>query len=183
MDAQKPEPTSEMRDAAFAPVVIDDPAVMERLDSRVVVYWLMTGVFGFAVVAGVGFGVLWMFGDSFPGGGQVFWVGGAVAAGLLAVWTVIAPSLAYARWRFAISAELLSARYGIIFHEEKAIPISRLQHVDLTRGPIERMFGLATLVVFTAGTEGASFRLPGLSVERARELRDLILQARGEDVI
>ena len=75
------------------------------------------------------------------------------------------------------------ARYGILFIEEKAIPISRLQHVDLYRGLLERFFGLTTLIVFTAGTEGAHFRLPGLSVNRARELRDIILAARGDDVI
>ena len=58
-----------------------------------------------------------------------------------------------------------------------------MQHVDLMRGPIERMFGLATLVVYTAGTEGASFRLPGVDMRRAEEIRDQILRARGDDVI
>jgi membrane protein YdbS with pleckstrin-like domain len=71
----------------------------------------------------------------------------------------------------------------VIFHEEKAIPVSRLQHVDLTRGPIERAFGLATLVVHTAGTEAASFRLPGLTADRAGQLRDAILEARGDDTV
>jgi hypothetical protein len=101
----------------------------------------------------------------------------------LLAWTLISPPLAYARWRYSVDSELLLARYGILFIEEKAIPISRLQHVDLYRGFLERMFGLTTLIVFTAGTEGAHFRLPGLSLVRARELRDLILAARGDDVI
>jgi membrane protein YdbS with pleckstrin-like domain len=56
-----------------------------------------------------------------------------------------------------------------------------MQHVDLTRGPIERLFGLATLVVFTAGNEGSAFRVPGLAAARARSLRDRILEARGDD--
>ena len=58
-----------------------------------------------------------------------------------------------------------------------------MQHIDLMRGPIERVFGLATLVVFTAGNEGSSFRVPGLAVGRAQELRDRILQARGDDLL
>ena len=40
-----------------------------------------------------------------------------------------------------------------------------------------------TLVVFTAGTEGATFRVPGLPIARARQMRDRILAARGDDVI
>ncbi len=74
-------------------------------------------------------------------------------------------------------------RYGIFFHEERTIPINRLQHVDLSRGPIERLFGLATLVVFTAGNEGSAFRVPGLRVSVAEPLRDQILAARGDDVL
>ncbi|MGA0058478.1 MAG: PH domain-containing protein [Planctomycetota bacterium] len=53
----------------------------------------------------------------------------------------------------------------------------------MTRGPIERAFGLATLVVHTAGTEAASFRLPGLTADRAGQLRDAILEARGDDTV
>ncbi len=110
-------------------------------------------------------------------------LGASLAAAFVLAVTLISPPLAYVRWRFSVDEELLLARYGIIWIEEKSIPISRLQHVDVLRGPIERLFGLATLVVFTAGTEGAHFRLPGLAVARARQLRDLILAARGDDVI
>ena len=70
--------------------------------------------------------------------------------------------------------------YGILFVEERAVPVRRMQHVDLLRGPLERLFGLATLVVFTAGNEGSAFRVPGLSLTRAQELRDAIVQARGD---
>jgi len=60
------------------------------------------------------------------------------------------------------------------------VPVRRMQHVDLSRGPIERLFGLATLVVFTAGNEGSAFRVPGLPVHVAQELRDRIVQMRGD---
>ncbi|HEU4418578.1 MAG TPA: PH domain-containing protein, partial [Planctomycetota bacterium] len=69
---------------------------------------------------------------------------------------------------------------GILFVEERAVPVKRMQHIDLVRGPIERLFGLATLVVYTAGNEGSAFRVPGLKASRAQELRDLIVQARGD---
>ena len=103
--------------------------------------------------------------------------------GALALSALFEPVLSFWCWRFAIDDEVLEARYGVVFREEKVIPINRLQHVDLMRGPIERLFGLSTLVVFTAGTEGATFRLPGLAKQRAKDLRDRILAARGDDVL
>ncbi len=159
------------------------PLQLEMLDRRVVTYWLISGTVSFLILSLLGSGAILIFRENLPEDSTWILVGIITLASLFLAWTLIAPSLAYARWRFSITGELLLARYGIIFHEEKAIPISRMQHVDLTRGPIERLFGLATLVVFTAGTEGASFRLPGLAVFRAEELRDQILQARGDDVI
>jgi len=90
------------------------------------------------------------------------------------------PPLNYARWRYGFVDDLLLMRYGILFVEERAVPVRRMQHVDLVRGPIERLFGLATLVVFTAGNEGSAFRVPGLPVGEARELRDRIVQMRGD---
>jgi hypothetical protein len=180
--ASDPSPTEPTpADPASAGPAPADP--MERLDPRVVVYWLVSGIASLLVLAGiVGFG-LYLSREHIPGGVRWAIVVASVLGAIMTVWTLVAPTLAYARWRFRIDADLLVARYGIVFHEEKAIPISRLQHVDLTRGPIERLFGLATFVVYTAGTEGASFRLPGLAAARAKELRDAILAARGDDVV
>ena len=178
MDERPEQPFAEAPTAARGP-----RDAIERLDARVVAYWLVTGILSLVMLGMIGFGLLFGFGEGLGEAAGALWIVGFIVFGLLLAWALVSPSLAYARWRFLITSELLLARYGIIFHEEKTIPISRLQHVDLTRGPVERMFGLATLVVFTAGTEGASFRLPGLAVARAQELRDQILEARGDDVI
>ena len=91
-----------------------------------------------------------------------------------------APLLAYSRWRYGFLGDLLLMRYGILFVEERAVPVRRMQHVDLVRGPLERLFGLATLVVFTAGNEGSAFRVPGLAANEAQALRDRIVEARGD---
>ena len=102
-----------------------------------------------------------------------------VCIGLIALAVLTAP-LAFARWRFGFLEDLLLMRYGILFVEERAVPVRRMQHVDLTRGPIERLFGLSTLVDYTAGNEGSAFRIPGLRLRRAQDLRDRILEARGD---
>jgi hypothetical protein len=161
------------------------PLERQRLDRRVVAYWWLAGTVSTAILAGVLYGLLLVTRSELAARG--LWrpalYAAAVLLSLKIAWTVIAPPWSWRRWRWGMDHELLVLRWGIISHHERAIPISRLQHVDLTRGPIERMFGLTTLVVHTAGPSAASFDLPGLADADARALRDRILAARGDDVV
>ena len=52
------------------------------------------------------------------------------------------------------------------------MPFKRIQHIDLGEGPIERMFGLASLTVHTAGTHNSIVTLPGLARNQAEAMRD-----------
>lgn len=176
-----------MEDSRDAPISVMPPAdatvAGERLDPRVVPYWLVSGLVGFVVLAALVTGALWAVQDKLPIAPRTAWTLAFVALALQGLWTLVSPPLAHRIWRFSIDDRLLVARYGIVIRQEKVIPTNRLQHVDLVRGPIERLFGLATLVVHTAGTEAVAFRLPGLAAERASALRDRILRARGVDVV
>jgi uncharacterized protein len=53
-------------------------------------------------------------------------------------------------------------------------PFGRVQHIDVHRGPLERFYGLATLVLHTAGNHNASVALPGLAHEDALAMREEI---------
>jgi hypothetical protein len=55
------------------------------------------------------------------------------------------------------------------------IPLSRVQHVDLERGPIERHFGLASLEIHTAGTQNATHKISGLAAETANQVREELI--------
>jgi len=153
----------------------------DRLERRVVAYWMIGDTLTAVVLTGIAWFLLqpWLANnwDKWSTAWEnVLFV---ACVGLVAV-ALVAPPLAYARWRYGFLGDLLLMRYGILFVEERAVPVRRMQHVDLTRGPIERLFGLATLVVFTAGNEGSAFRVPGLRVGRAQELRNRIIEARGD---
>jgi membrane protein YdbS with pleckstrin-like domain len=65
---------------------------------------------------------------------------------------------------------------GLFFRKVVSQPITRIQHIELKRGPIERKAGLATLQVFSAGGEMHTFQIPGLPVDTAQQLRQFILQ-------
>ena len=82
-------------------------------------------------------------------------------------------------WR--LDARGLQVRRGLVWKHELLVPRSRVQHLDIERGPIERRFGLATLVVHTAGTRLHALRQPGLLDADALALRDALLPEADRD--
>lgn len=84
------------------------------------------------------------------------------------------------QWR--LDARGLQVRRGRLFLREVLVPRSRVQHLDLERGPIERNYGLATIVVHTAGSRLQALRQSGLAEADAVALRDaLVPDADGDD--
>ena len=98
--------------------------------------------------------------------------GAAVTLGVLASW--IAPNRAYARLRYRLTDRLLQLLRGWAFHVDTIVPLVRVQHLDVVRGPLDKIFGTASLVVHTAGTHNSIVTVPGLSPERTAEMRDAI---------
>ena len=65
---------------------------------------------------------------------------------------------------------------GLIFRKVVSQPITRIQHVEIKRGPIDRKLGLASLQVFSAGGEMHTFEIPGLPTNSAKKIRQFILE-------
>jgi membrane protein YdbS with pleckstrin-like domain len=98
----------------------------------------------------------------------------ALAGALALSAVIVAPDRIYRRLGYAIDGRLLRTVRGWLFHTDTVVPFVRVQHIDVTRGPIDKLFGTASLVVHTAGTHNSVVVLPGLSPERAAEIRDAI---------
>lgn len=92
--------------------------------------------------------------------------------GLMAV--LVVPGRYYQRLGYALHPRMLQVVRGWLFHTDTIVPLVRVQHIDVTRGPLDKAFGTATLVVHTAGTHNSIVTLPGLAPERAAEIRDEI---------
>jgi membrane protein YdbS with pleckstrin-like domain len=80
--------------------------------------------------------------------------------------------LRHQRWR--TDAEGLWLRQGRMWLRETRVPASRVQHIDLKHGPLERRFRLTTLVVHTAAVHLSGITVRGLDESEARELRDAL---------
>ena len=97
-------------------------------------------------------------------------VGGAVAA-LIAFLGVGHAFLLYQTWTYVIRSDSLYLSRGVFTRVRTVVPYVRVQHIDTTRSPLERLLGLSTLVVYTAGSRGADVRIPGLTPDRATTLQ------------
>lgn len=95
-----------------------------------------------------------------------------LALGLLA--TLVLPRRRYRRWCYREGADELDIRRGMIVRVRTIVPFGRVQHIDVAQGPVQRRFGLATLILHTAGTQGAAVPLPGILHEEAEAMRDRI---------
>jgi len=91
------------------------------------------------------------------------------------------PTLAFDRWGYALSEKELLVRRGLWVRQFTSIPTSRIQHVDTQQGPLEQLFGLTRLLVYTASGQGADSVIPGLEPEEAERLRDHLVRALDDD--
>ena len=173
----------------YAPVAGSDVSYerptqgFHTLDSRVVSVWRISSLIGIALLLlGLLMAALvvvvrepaywrWV---------AAFWLAIAAFFFWFCFWY---PPRYYRSWGYRIDAKVLETRSGRLIQRTRLLPLSRLQHVDIERGPIERAFGLASLVLHTAGTHSANIRVPGLEADEATRLRDRLIEIGGDDAV
>ncbi|TMT86279.1 hypothetical protein E2L06_06575 [Haloterrigena sp. H1] len=153
---------------------------METLHPRIRLLWIARGALA-AVVLGVVLTAIDQWQVTVP----FLAIGGIVALGL-----VIGVGYAlrlYQVWQFELQDDALYLERGVVTIVETAVPFVRVQHVDTQFGPIERVLGLSSVVVYTAGSRNADVRIPGLTPDRARTLqntlRELAVESEADDAV
>ncbi len=148
-----------------------------KLDERVVTMWTTTAL--------IGSGILLLVGIA---GGAALWLFAGVSLLIIIPgWLVLAlnflletrwlPRKRYESTCFRMGDGFFEFRSGWLWKTSVMIPISRLQHIDLLRGPWEQHYGLATLDLYTAGTRKASQKVPGLEAGTAIRIREELIEA------
>lgn len=84
------------------------------------------------------------------------------------------PARRYHARGYQIGADRLRVVRGLMWRSDTVVPFSRVQHIDVHQGPLDRFFGIATLTLHTAGNHNASVALPGLAEPLARDMREEI---------
>ena len=95
---------------------------------------------------------------------------------VLSVFYLAAAYFAYEKAGLALRERDILYKSGILFQGVEAVPFNRIQHCELSQGPLERYFGLSSVSVFTAGGSSNDVVIEGLSRERAIRLKNYILR-------
>ena len=151
-----------MTPAIDPPLLAVEPGYRNVLRARMAVTWLTLAIG--AVVADQ----LLLRDSGFHGAPSI-------VVPLLALLVIaIIPQRRYRRLRYRLTDRMLHSVHGWMFHTDTLVPFVRVQHLDVKRGPLDKLFGTASLVVHTAGTHNSIVTVNGLAPDRAAEIRDII---------
>lgn len=143
---------------------------VERIAGLIFAAVVMTGcMIGLIILwLSLGFGIIWF---SVAGGAVLLTT-------LVFVLSYTWPSIEHRHASWRLDEEGLEIRRGVLWRHLITIPLGRVQHADVSQGPLQRPFQLGTLTIHTAGTQNASVELKGLAHSTAIELRDEIVRQR-----
>ena len=97
-----------------------------------------------------------------------------IAVFLFLVFYISLTKTIFSRKKYLVHDTYLSYKKGLLVRQMTVIPFSRIQHIEIDEGPIERYFKLSTLSIYTAGDSGKDLKISGLKKEKAQEIKELI---------
>jgi uncharacterized protein len=130
-------------------------ATLRRLNASI-----MAGLAAIAALLVLGLTLGWLYG-----------VLAVVVIALVLGWAWILIGRNQRSWKYAEREDELLVSHGIMFRELVVVPYGRMQFVDVTAGPLERAYGMATVELHTA-TPATDAKIPGLHPDEAGRLRD-----------
>jgi uncharacterized protein len=130
-------------------------ATLRRLNASIV-----AGLAAIAALLALGLTLGWLYG-----------VLAVVVIALVLAWAWILIGRNQRSWKYAEREDELLVSHGIMFRELVVVPYGRMQFVDVTAGPLERAYGMATVELHTA-TPATDAKIPGLHPDEAGRLRD-----------
>jgi len=138
---------------------------------------LITTTIIFLILAGVEFGLTYTGNEFFDGYSNYIFLG------LFFLYSVIMTLvfLGFNKKSYALRERDLVYNEGLIWQSSVVIPFNRVQHCEISQGPVERMFDLSELKIFTAGGASSDMSIPGLEPVTAERLKEYIVLKTGLD--
>ena len=138
----------------------------EKLDEKAILSWRIRRIISFLFIFITVGGVLLILNNADLDNKYKNYI--YIATGLLLLYKLVGiilyPIIEYQQWRYVITEDKVEIRHGIFFITTTVIPIIRVQHITISRGPIYRKLGLSAVKIFLAS---GSFEIEGLGEDIA----------------
>lgn len=95
---------------------------------------------------------------------------------LMSVLRLLAIRKGFQHTAYALRERDLLYRSGWLWRQMLVVPFNRVQHCSIQEGLLDKLFGLSSLRVFTAGTSGSDMTIPGLAPQHAQRIKDFLIK-------
>ncbi|WP_339649234.1 PH domain-containing protein [uncultured Salegentibacter sp.] len=166
MDPVAKDFNNEQIDLAFLPKY--EQVAFSSVSSKYLIKMnIQTGIF--MLVLTIALGVFWFFQLNNMQSGIIF--GFVLVAFIFRFWNnyKLLQSLGY-----AVREKDIIYKRGFIFNKTTVIPFNRVQHASISRGIWDKLLGISSLNIFTAGGGASDISIPGLEPEMAVQLKEAI---------
>lgn len=98
-----------------------------------------------------------------------FLIAGAIV--LVIAFSAVMNTLGFPRKGYLVREKDVSFQRGLITYKVTSVPLNRIQHVEVNQGILEKMFGLSSVKIYTAGGTSSDLTIPGLTESDAQKLK------------
>ena len=88
------------------------------------------------------------------------------------VWTI----KGFKKKEYALRERDVVYKSGLVWKRTTVLPFNRIQHAEVEQGPLQRLFQLSQLKVYTAGGSSSDLTISGISLEVAQSMKEFILR-------
>ena len=145
----------------------------QRVDKKAKIKWRFSRIIAlfFAVIPFAAMVLAIFYGIGADDSSGTFKMIGWIVAGIMVLIQLLSifiyPPIEYIQWAYMIAPDRIEIKKGIFYRTHTVIPISRIQHVAVTQGVLQRPFKLSTVQIHTAGDV---MEIQELSTEVAEEI-------------
>lgn len=135
--------------------------IYKRIHPAAIKLWIINGIIGSLFTMGLAYGIYY-FAHRYVS----YWslgIGGVIS--FLAIF--VHPFIEYKQWRYCIAEDRVEFTHGIYFSSKTIIPISKIQHLEITQGPLQKLFHLSSIEIYTAGQ---SHKIEAILTAEAEEI-------------
>ncbi len=161
--------TNEILDTGSLPKYEEVP-----LNSLSKKYWnvMLINIFLFLLIVGIGVTAVLVFNADISA--YIYIILGIYV--VFALLLIILYRASLKKRGFAVREKDIIYTSGIIALSTTVVPFSRIQHIALDEGLFSRIYGLGELRIFTAGGSSGSLHIPGIEIEKAKSIKELLMK-------
>ncbi len=150
-----------------------DPDSFNPVDKKYLTLIYIRILISLVFMASMLIGLILIADEEFPS--LLFWITGALFLAII-IYSFIITKLSFPYRGYLIREKDIAYQRGLISYKLTSIPYKRIQHVELSQGPIAKRMKLGGIKVFTAGGSSDDLSIPGLPIETAKEIRAFLTE-------